>query len=44
MPLRAVFEHPTVAGLAAAVEEAVRAEIETLDHAELAIAHREYQP
>ncbi|AZM91704.1 non-ribosomal peptide synthetase [Streptomyces sp. W1SF4] len=44
MPLRAVFEHPTVAGLAAAVEEAVRLEIETLDHAELAIAHREYQP
>ncbi|MFE2269865.1 amino acid adenylation domain-containing protein [Streptomyces lavendulae] len=44
MPLRAVFEHPTVAGLAAAVEEAVRTEIETLDHAELAIAHREYQP
>ncbi|MFJ3877350.1 amino acid adenylation domain-containing protein [Streptomyces sp. NPDC090077] len=44
MPLRAVFEHPTVAGLAAAVEEAVRLEIENLDHAELAIAHREYQP
>ncbi|UQX03488.1 non-ribosomal peptide synthetase [Streptomyces sp. RerS4] len=44
LPLRAVFEHPTVAGLAAAVEEAVRSEIETLDHAELAIAHREYQP
>ncbi|MFJ6015094.1 amino acid adenylation domain-containing protein [Streptomyces sp. NPDC092952] len=44
LPLRAVFERPTVARLAEAVEEAVTAEIETLTEAELALAHREYQP
>jgi amino acid adenylation domain-containing protein len=44
LPLRAVFERPTVARLAEAVEEAVTAEIETLTEAELALVHREYQP
>ncbi|MFD7991540.1 amino acid adenylation domain-containing protein [Streptomyces mexicanus] len=44
LPLRAVFERPTVRGLAAAVEEAVRAEIESLTEADLAHAHREFQP
>ncbi|QIQ04384.1 non-ribosomal peptide synthetase [Streptomyces liangshanensis] len=44
IPLRTVFERPTVTGLAAAVEEAVTAEIESLTEAELAVAHREYQP
>ncbi|MFE6525396.1 amino acid adenylation domain-containing protein, partial [Streptomyces sp. NPDC057794] len=44
LPLSAVFERPTVRGLATAVEEAVRAEIESLTEAELALAHREYQP
>lgn len=43
LPLRAVFERPTVRGLAAAVEEAVRAEIASLTEAELALAHREFQ-
>ncbi|GAA0333907.1 hypothetical protein GCM10009540_62020 [Streptomyces turgidiscabies] len=44
LPLSAVFERPTVRGLATAVEEAVRAEIESLTEAELALAQREYQP
>ncbi|MFF9571368.1 amino acid adenylation domain-containing protein [Streptomyces sp. NPDC014685] len=44
LPLRAVFEHPTVTRLAHAVEEAVTAEIQNLTDAELALAHREYQP
>nr|WP_202532743.1 non-ribosomal peptide synthetase [Streptomyces sp. SID3212] len=44
IPLRTVFERPTVTALAAAVEEAVTAEIESLTEAELAVAHREYQP
>ncbi|MFB6813995.1 amino acid adenylation domain-containing protein [Streptomyces sp. NPDC056347] len=44
LPLRAVFEHPTVTTLAKAVEDAVTAEIETLTETELALAHQEYQP
>ncbi|MET9918718.1 amino acid adenylation domain-containing protein [Streptomyces sp. NPDC006435] len=44
LPLRTIFERPTVTRLAEAVEEAVTAEIQTLTEAELALAHREYQP
>ncbi|MFB7664837.1 amino acid adenylation domain-containing protein [Kitasatospora sp. NPDC056138] len=36
LPLRAVFEHRTVAGLGAAVEAAVRAEIEAMSDEEIA--------
>ncbi|GAA0340078.1 amino acid adenylation domain-containing protein [Streptomyces blastmyceticus] len=42
--LRTLFEQPTVAALAEAVEAAVRAELASLTEAELAAAHREYQP
>ncbi|MFF0161141.1 amino acid adenylation domain-containing protein [Streptomyces sp. NPDC005263] len=35
LPIREIFEHPTVAGLADAVESRVRAEIEQLSDAEL---------
>ncbi|MCK7624194.1 amino acid adenylation domain-containing protein [Streptomyces sp. RS10V-4] len=42
LPLRALFDRPTVAALAEAVEDAVRAEIASLSDAELAAAHREY--
>ncbi|SEB87143.1 amino acid adenylation domain-containing protein [Streptomyces sp. 2224.1] len=44
LPLRTLFDRPTVAALAEAVEEAVRAEIASLSDAELAAAHREYHP
>nr|WP_237500028.1 non-ribosomal peptide synthetase [Streptomyces sp. SID8379] len=43
LPLSAVFENPTVRTLAEAVEDAVRAEIESLTEAELAVAQREFQ-
>ncbi|KUL55313.1 non-ribosomal peptide synthetase [Streptomyces sp. NRRL F-4489] len=42
LPLRTLFDRPTVAALAEAVEDAVRAEIASLSEAELAAAHREY--
>ncbi|MEW1657081.1 amino acid adenylation domain-containing protein [Streptomyces sp. NPDC093707] len=44
LPLRTLFDRPTVATLAEAVEEAVRAEIAALSDAELAAAHREFHP
>ncbi|MFF8791172.1 amino acid adenylation domain-containing protein [Streptomyces sp. NPDC015125] len=44
LPLRTLFDRPTVAALAEAVEDAVRAEIASLSDAELAAAHREYHP
>ncbi|MEU3722492.1 amino acid adenylation domain-containing protein, partial [Streptomyces sp. NPDC031705] len=42
LPLRALFDRPTVAALAEAVEDAVRREIAELSDAELDAAHREY--
>ncbi|MFE1149928.1 amino acid adenylation domain-containing protein [Streptomyces albidoflavus] len=41
---RTIFDRPTVAGLAEAVEEAVRAEIAALTDAELASARKEMHP
>ena len=43
LALSAVFEHPTVQALALAVEDAVRAEIESLTESELLGAKRELQ-
>ncbi len=39
LPLRAIFEHPTVAEFSAAVEEAVQAEVEALSDEEVEAAH-----
>ncbi|MER7109336.1 amino acid adenylation domain-containing protein [Streptomyces sp. NPDC000229] len=44
LPPRTIFDRPTVAGLAEAVEDAVRAEIAALTDAELAAAHKEIHP
>lgn len=43
IPLRAVFDEPTVAGLAGAVEDAVRAEVEALSDAEVAEQVRQWK-
>jgi amino acid adenylation domain-containing protein len=40
LPLRALFENPTIATLVGAVEEAVAAEIDTMSDAEVAVAVR----